>query len=590
MKKMFSVLVVTMLWLAAHAGAAAEGAPAAPKVFPRLPVKEVTVFKDGHALVVQEGQLPTTAAGDVELDRLPAPVLGTFWPYALPGATLKGASAGRRRVSREHTALTMAEMIEANPGAEVMVSEKGTGMTEGRSYPATIVGIPTRSAEELEATGPDASRPVLPQKSTFVMLKVVNGTLMVPLERIQELTFKQAPVTRAAEEEIRNLLTLRLEWGGSAPAKKAGVGLAYVQKGLRWIPSYKIDLDGAGKATVKFQATLVNELADLDGATANLVIGVPNVAFKDLTDPIALSEAMSRLSQAFRPDNAYLASNSLSFSNAIQTQAALPSEQAGRGALNLGPEIPGGNKAEDLYIFTVKGVTLKRGGSLVLPVAEFTMKYEDLYTLEIPETPPKEIGRSLSNTRQAELARLLNSPKVMHKIRLVNGGSAPLTTAPALLMRGGQMLAQALLPYTAPGATTEVELGTVVDIEAKPEDKETRRTPNAERWEGETLARIDLAGTIRLVNHRGAPVKVEVSRYVLGEAASADQQGTMSMVDVLGDSRGAGDPSGVSGWWHDYAWPTWWAHFNGRGRIVWQKTLEPEKPVTLNYTWHYIWR
>jgi hypothetical protein len=48
----------------------------------RLPVREVTVFKDGHAFVVHEGSLPTSGDGNLLLHNLPTPVLGTFWPYS----------------------------------------------------------------------------------------------------------------------------------------------------------------------------------------------------------------------------------------------------------------------------------------------------------------------------------------------------------------------------------------------------------------------------------------------------------------------------------------------------------------------------
>src|SRR5262245_22929139 len=82
---------------AAEPNAAAE--PAAPlSALARMPVKEVTVFKDGHAYVVHEGAMPTDN-GNVLLDLLPNPVLGTFWPYSMDkNATLHSVTAGRRRV------------------------------------------------------------------------------------------------------------------------------------------------------------------------------------------------------------------------------------------------------------------------------------------------------------------------------------------------------------------------------------------------------------------------------------------------------------------------------------------------------------
>ena len=62
-------------------------APAATNSTLTLPVREVTVFKDGHALVLHEGRLPTNADGGVTLDNLPMPVLGTFWPYSADAQT-----------------------------------------------------------------------------------------------------------------------------------------------------------------------------------------------------------------------------------------------------------------------------------------------------------------------------------------------------------------------------------------------------------------------------------------------------------------------------------------------------------------------
>jgi hypothetical protein len=45
----------------------------------QMPIREVTIFKDGHAFVWHEGTMPTDGAGHVLMDYLPTPVLGTFW-------------------------------------------------------------------------------------------------------------------------------------------------------------------------------------------------------------------------------------------------------------------------------------------------------------------------------------------------------------------------------------------------------------------------------------------------------------------------------------------------------------------------------
>src|SRR5438128_2197384 len=71
----------------------------------RMPVKEITVFKDGHAFVLHEGSMPVGEDGNVQLDYVPMPVLGTFWPYsAAKGVKLAAVTATTRTVKASHTA------------------------------------------------------------------------------------------------------------------------------------------------------------------------------------------------------------------------------------------------------------------------------------------------------------------------------------------------------------------------------------------------------------------------------------------------------------------------------------------------------
>ncbi len=570
-------------------GLAAE--KAAPlSTFGKLPIKEITVFKDGHAFVAHEGTMPTDEQGNVLMDYLPTPVIGTFWPYAADKrAKLTSVVASQKRVLVERTALNLRELLEANVGAEVIILETGTN-----SYPATIVGLPARSAEEQAATSPPNSGEKLPEKGSLILLQTAEGLKALPIERIQQVTFKQAHKPAAANEEFRNLLTLKLDWGKAKPAKSTSVGLFYLQRGVRWIPSYKVEVDGDGKAIVKLQATLLNELADLDDVSVNLVIGVPTFTFKDLLDPIALQQNLAQLSQYFQADagrNSPLASQ---FSNAMMSQqiARMGDYRAapvpGVGG-DLGPDIGEAGQSEDLFVFNVPHVTLKRGERMVLPVAEFTLPYKDVFTLELPFGPPPEVRANLNNEQQRELARLFSTPKVMHKLRLTNNSKYPLTTAPALIIRGGRVLAQGMMTYTSTGANVDLPITTAVDFQVKKSDVETKRTPDAVQENGNHYSRVDLAGKITIASHRPQKAELEVTRFVLGAADSADHDAKFEKLNVFenGDFLASADyPS----WWSWYGWPSWWNYFNGIGRITWSITLDPKQSVDLAYQWHYFWR
>lgn len=564
-------------------GAPAWSVPAAPmSALARMPVKEITVFKDGHDFVLHEGKMPTDADGNVVMDYLPTPILGAFWPYSSdPAVKLTAVTARQRRVLVERTALTQRDLMEANPGVKVNIYED-----KDLGYGGEIVGVPTRTSDELSATDPPGASERLPEKAAVVLVKTVEGTTVLPFDRIKEVTFKGDFKRTLAQEEFRNLLTLKLDWGGKTPAKSADVGMVYVQKGVRWIPSYKVSIDGKGTATIKFQATLVNELADLDDATVNLVIGVPTFAFSGTPDPISLQQTFAQLGQYFDQNSR----GNYALSNSIMSQVA---GYSGRAMSDMPeapapqPEVAGSAANEDLYVFTVNHVTLRKGERMVLPVEQYSVKYKDVYTLDIPFAPPPEI-RSNNGGQDDQIAKLLAAPKVMHKIRFSAPKERPFTTSPALILSGDNVLGQGSMTYTAPGAETDLPITAAVDIGVKKKDKETARTPNAANWNGNTYSRVDLAGTLTITNRHGKPVELEIVRNVLGNVGTADHQGKAEMLNVFEDNsyRAAGRPD----WWGYYNWQDWWYHFNGVGAVTWKLTLDTGKSVDLGYTWNYYWR
>ena len=517
-----------------------------------LPIKEVTVFKDGHAFVLAEGSLPVTD-GVATLGELPLPVLGTFWPYAAQsGVTLSSVTAGMKTVPGERDAASLKELLGRNLGKSAQVRE-----FDGAPYAASVLSV----------------------SDSLILLKTETGVKATDLSRIREATFGSEVVRSVPAPSERPQLSLKLS---GASGGSATVGVTYLQKGLRWIPSYKIDLDGKGQARVKLQATLVNELADLDRVTANLVIGVPSFAFKDMLDPIALQQTVANLSPFF-------ASGSR-MSNALSGQMAGPvrayaAETDGSGASSV-PEVTGSEQNEDLFVYTVKNVTLKKGERMVLPVAEFTVPYKNVYTLELlPSATRNASGFYDPSSLNAEQARLAAAPKARHQIRLTNTSPFPLTTGPALLLRDGKVLAQGQTFFTAKGATTDVSLTDATDITIKRTDKESERVSHTLKVDGYEYDKVDMAGSVELCNYRADPTEIEVVRYVLGKVTAAGASGVISALDPLADDS-------LPGWFSQYGNGFERIRFTGLGRVAWKATLPPGGKTcdTLDYAWHYYTR
>jgi hypothetical protein len=547
-----------------------------------MPIREVTVFKDGHAFILHEGDVQTDDEGNVLLDYLPTPVIGTFWPYADdPNANLKAVSAGKQRVSLKKTALSLRDLLQANVGGRIEIKEGNN------YYRATIAGIPTSSAAEREAAAPAGGGPQLPQPGSLILLKTETGTRAISIDRIQDVTFIDDPQAQLEYEEIRNLLKLQLDWGDREPAKTAHVGMTYLQKGLRWIPHYKLHIDGDGTVKVQLQATLLNELADLDDVTANLLVGVPSFDFKSTIDPIALRETAAQLSQYFQDGSqtAHAFSNSMM----IQTQMARmrevrPTPAQPDAGVDIGPDVAGSGRNEEMFVFTIENVTLAKGERMVLPVGEWTMKYRDVFRLEVPFAPPLEIQRHFNSSQQAELAKLFHAPKVKHVLRVTNNQKVPLTTSPALITSEKGVLGQGMMTYTSPGGTVDLTVTTAVNVPVSHTEDEIERTPNAVKWGSTNFMQIDMQGTMTLTNYRDKDIELEVVRTVMGVADSAEAEGEISRPSAWDE-----DFIGRPYWWNWYSWPYWWTHMNSFSKFEWKQTLKSGETLELPYKWHYFW-
>ncbi len=563
---------------------AAEQAPTAgvgSATLASMPIREVSIFKDGHAFVSHSGKVPTDPDGNVILDYLPTPILGTFWPYADdPNAKLRAVSAGKKRVTLARTALSIQDLLSANVGARVEIRENGS-----QYYRATIESVPTVSADEVEANSPAGSGPQLEQRGHLILLRTETGVRAIPIDRIQDVTFIDDPRAQLKYDEIRNLLKLTLDWRGKPAAPAAQVGMTYLQKGLRWIPHYKVNIDGQGQATVTLQATLLNELADLKDVTANLIIGVPSFDFKSTVDPISLREVAAELSPYFQEasQTAYAMSNSIM----IQTQSARMGEyrQANDQAdNNLGPQVGESGQNEDLFVFTIEHMTLAKGERMVVPVAEWAVSYRDVFKLSLPFLPPQEVRQSFNSAQQAELAKLHFAPKVQHVLRLSNQLTVPFTTAPALITSDKGVLGQGMMTYTSPGSTVDLTITAAVNVPVTLAEDEVKRTPNALTWRDQNYLQVDMKGLIKLHNHREQAIELEVSRTVMGAVDQAEADGKIRRPGTWDDSL-----SERPVWWQWYSWPYWWTHMNSASRIDWTTKLAPGQSLELPYKWHYYW-
>ncbi len=549
-------------------------------VYSKLPVKEVTIFKDGHAYVLHEGLADTNKNGDVVLDFLPNPVLGTFWAYSAE-AENKLACVIASRENIEQTEMDFELLLRKNLNKTIEIREKN----KDQSYQGTLIKVLSEYPVQWH---PESGRKGILDKtrvSQKILIQSEQETRAIDLDRIETISFLADMETISEQTQTKDLMTLRLDWGKNNIRKKTAMGMAYVQKGIRWIPNYCVEIDGKGNAHIKLQATIINELADLDDVKAHLVIGVPRFAFAHTADPISLQDTLAQLSGYFNADS----SMGSSLSNAICTQARfteMPAVQRGND-VSL-PELDQTQGREDLFVFSLDHINLKKGQRMVLPIAEYTLPYEDLYVVDLPFSPPMELRRNFNTQQHLQLAKLFHAPKAMHTIRLENTSRYPLTTAPATIFKGQTILAQGMMQYTAIGAKGNLEITNAVNIDVKKTDTQVNQIPNAQNWNGNSYSKVEMLGTIELTNYSDKAVQIQVNRSVLGNLDQASDNGDIRQLGHGYDGLVFDD--GLPFWWNWCSWPWWWYHFNSIGQANWTVRLEPAETIKLNYNWHYYWQ
>jgi hypothetical protein len=570
-----------------------------------LPIREVTAFKDGHALVLRAGETRTNHAGDVVLSELPRPVLGTFWLETTEDdAHVFAVRAERIEVDRETPVATVDQILRANVNREILFRSnhdasgdlrRGTlrDVVEHRTEPEQPAAnnsywnghqwINPRAAQP----DPVITRLALIEERTEAGEAV---TAAIPLDALRDVRITgkpERPLQHTVEDER---LTIDLDWTRNSHAESANVSLMYVERGLRWIPSYRVTMLDEGRVRIELQATLVNELADLESATLHLAIGSPSFAFHHTPDPMGMNDNLRDLGFFFRqaPDSA----TGGMLSNAIMAQSARATEvrQAGGGQGGIAPNIPSSERREDLYVFTIDNVTLPKGARLVLPVTAYETEAKSVYTLDLPASPPLEALQRINYEQQREIARLLNRPSPRHILRIDNTNDAghPITTAPAMVVKDGLTLAQGLITYTPAGATVDLQVGVAVDITVETSEEETGRDLNGLRWNDDNYARVDVGFEALITNRKARPVTLEVTKLAFGNPVSVSNNGSsrsLSMFDAEHTRSFDGRP-----WWTSYPWPWYWSRLNGAAEYTWTIDLDAGEDRTVEAAWHYLWR
>ena len=363
-------------------------------------------------------------------DSLNQVMFGTVWLSAKNNEFIS-ISSYNENVAKKYDAGNLEGILKANTGRSVIVKISGKEPLE---------------AKIAKVTG------------DMVFLDGKNSWQAINIYSIESIEFPNKPnmiYTDSIEKKV-----LKLDFKKKEP--KQPVDFMYMQKGLTWVPNYNIELREGKKARLKLRANVMNDIEDIENADVNFVVGIPTFLYSDKESPITSNMSVFDF-LGINQYNRYPWEN-MSFKNSISNTTYT------HEIVKISDEfqVPG-SENEDLFLYTLKKLTLRKGGCGLFDLLATEVEYEDLYSVELESSTQYNNYYSKSD----------DTNEVWHSIRFTNNTKTPLTTGTAFITKANDSsnapISQNKLNYTPASAKCVVKLTVAPDISVTDSEVEMER-------------------------------------------------------------------------------------------------------------------
>jgi hypothetical protein len=445
-------------------------------------VSSVTVFKNGLGFFLRQGKV-ALRDGWCVADAVPPASFGTLAVYshgqdetvdiigAGPGETVAfdgvdaPADAATKRVRLEACKFLKVQLAYRQQGAE------------------------RTAAGQLVSVSPE-----------YVVLQSENNSFAVPLEGIYKLQVLEKPLRVHVAADA-----------GKAPAETT-LGMAYLRKGITWIPEYTLKITGEDTAELTLRGTLVNEAEDLVHCDVNFVVGVPHFFHTDYLAPVAVGQIIRTIGAAVAPREVM---SQMMNAAAIprDTGSALPGvldrpvPTGGRDLKDAAGNLPQweGVGSADFTVYTRKDLTVRQGEKAIVTLFVKKITFGHIYRW----TPPGEIK---------------------HFLVLKNSTDSSWTTGPCLAISDGHPLSEDLLHYVPKGGVGEFPVTTAIDLAQSQKEGESKRDLKAHQPSSNYyLDLVGLDGLLTLQNYGKRAADVVVELPITGKPTVASDDGRIQL-------------------------------------------------------------
>ncbi len=329
---------------------------------------------------------------------------------------------------------------------------------------------------------------------TFAVLESSDNSFAVPVKEIEKIQVLELPLRIHVKSEDSKKLN-----------RESTLGMAYLRKGITWIPEYSLKITSEDEVELTLRGTLVNEAEDLIHCDVNFVVGVPHFVHADHLAPIAIGQVIRTIGSTTAP---------ATFQNQIMNRAAIFSNSSPtipefgqadnkrslKDSLGNLPQLEG-TTASDYTVYKKANLTIRRGEKAIVTLFRRKIKFSHLYRWD-------------------------GSTGIRHFLALHNSTDTSWTTGPCLGMSGNRALTEDTLYYTPKNGTANLEVTAAINIANERKESEIDRKLKAYNPRHNVYYDlVKLEGKISLKNFEKRDVDLIINTLINGKPLIVSDDG-----------------------------------------------------------------
>lgn len=461
----------------------------------QMKTTKVSVFKNGTFFQKKDGVIKFTDKVSY-LDVPSTALLGTYWIAGGKEVKVQQIDIRQDTIKKTKTAQNIFDYLKGNEGKQVTLRynyfiDNGTKPSL-RTVTGTLLNYHTQTG-------------MLKIKTDAGKLLIISNTALNDVE------FDASVSDKYQADTILRRAKIMLD----KQVAEAPFSVVSMQTGIQWQPSYYIRLVNDKDAKLVMKGTVENYTEeDLKDVELELVVGAPQMYFGTQYDPASLGYLSSLLSG--NNGQTYYYDNSRISNNAMQSYNYSAADYAGVPIAGEGEYTADGEKIADLYYYKPGKISLQKNTKTLIPIAQSTIPYKDVYEAEIGDITNYQVMRMVN---YEEMQRT----DVFHSLKFTNSTTAPITTAPVFVVdQAENPMAQDQIKYTPVNADVMVRLSKAIDVSVKSKDEELNRSEKAKKYNKVVYDKVTLKGSVEVNNFLDKPITLSLKKYVNGEVTKAE--------------------------------------------------------------------